>query len=109
MQEAGWSLPLCCGGSCLPAGQLLLPVPTPGTWLGAELCLSQHREEGEVLGEVGSVLSHMHGSSVNRFQGCSMQGTPDLQALLSHPYSRSLYSKGPSGWHAIQSLEDSCQ
>lgn len=115
MQEAGCSLPVCCEGSCLPAGQLLLPAPTPGTWLGAELCLSQQGEEGEILGEVGSVLSHVHGSSVNGFQGCSLQGVPDLQALLSHPYSRSLCSKGLSGWHSIQSLparggcEDPCQ
>lgn len=76
----------------------------PHLELRAELCPSQNGEEGEVLGEVGAVLSHMHGSSVNEFQGHFMQAMPDLQALLFHPCSRSLYSKGPSGCHPIQSL-----
>lgn len=93
MQEAGWSLPVCRGGNCLPAGQLPLPAPTLGTRLGAELCLPQHGGEGEVLGKVGSVLSYAHGSSVNGFQGCSVQGIPDCQALLARPYRRSLCSK----------------
>lgn len=51
MQAAGWSV--CCGGSCLPAGQPLLPAPTLGTRLRAELCLSQHGEGVEVLGRWG--------------------------------------------------------
>lgn len=59
--------------ACVLWGKLLpLPAPAAGAWLGAELCLSQHGEEGDVPGMVGSVLSHVHSSSVNGFQGCSM-------------------------------------
>lgn len=68
------------------------PLPAPAPLTGAELCLSQPG------GELGTVLPHVHGSSVNGFQGCSVQDMPDLQALLSHPCTRSLCSKGPSGW-----------
>lgn len=90
------ALPACRGGQ--PQGALPAcrgrrpPLPAPAPPTGAELCLSQPG------GEVGTVLPHVHGSSVNGFQGCSVQDVPDLQALLSHPCTRSLCSKGPSGW-----------
>lgn len=50
VQEAVCPPSLCCGGSCLPAGQLPLPASTMGTQLGAGLCPSLHGKEGEGWG-----------------------------------------------------------
>lgn len=72
--------------SCLPAGHLSLAGSraVPAT--------AQRGAGSAGRGGIWPFLC-VCGSSVSRFEGCYVQGMPDCQTLLSHPYSRSLCSK----------------